>query len=152
MPQLLPVPAMIIAEYILNRRHQQNLETTPLSLLKLVYLSHGWFLGIYKSPLIIETVEAWPYGPVIPIIYRRFQSYGGSPIDLIPADNAEKLTSKQRAVVDATLDAYKGFDSWALSAITHEEGTPWDQVSGRGWGVVIPNSLIQEHYADLYEA
>jgi len=34
------------------------------------------------------------------------------------------------------------------------EGTPWEQVSNMNLGLwsIIPNSLIQEHYASLYKA
>ena len=146
-----PVPAMVVATYILRQRHDQGRSTTTLDLVKLVYLSHGWFLGIYGIPLIIESVEAWPYGPVIPIVYERFKSYRENPIDIVPIDNSGQLDPRQRAVIDETLRAYDAFDSWGLSAITHKPGTPWDQISDHGLWLIIPNSLIQQHYAGLYE-
>jgi len=57
-------------------------------------------------------------------------------------------------VVDETLRVYGDFSSWQLSAITHQQGTPWEQVSNMNLGLwsIIPNSLIQEHYASLYKA
>lgn len=146
-----PVPAMVVAMYILKQRHDRDHPTTTLDLVKLVYLSHGWFLGIYGIPLIREAVEAWPYGPVIPIVYERFKSYRGNPIDIVPVDNSSDLDRRQRAVIDETLRAYASFDSWGLSAITHKPGTPWDQTSNRGVRSIIPNSLIQQHYAGLYK-
>jgi len=149
----LPVAAMVVAKYILHQRNQQSRETTPLDLLKLVDLAHGWFLGIYGNPLIQEAVYAWPYGPVVPVIYETFRSYRGDPIDLVPANNCNDLDSKQRAVIDETLRVYGDLSSWQLSAITHQPGSPWDQVSSMNLGLwsIIPNSLIQEHYAGLYE-
>ncbi len=39
-------------------------------------------MGIYQPPLIKEVVKACPYGPVVPIVYARFKSYKGSPIDI----------------------------------------------------------------------
>ncbi len=147
-----PVPAMIVATYILKQRHDQGRPTTTLDLVKLVYLSHGWFLGIYGMPLIIEAVEAWPYGPMIPIVHERFKSYRGNPIDIVPIDNSDQLDPRQRAVIDETLRAYGEFDTWGLSAISHKPGTPWDQIySGHGLWLSIPNSLIQQHYTGLYE-
>lgn len=147
-----PVPAMVVAKYILSQRNQQGRKTTPLDLLKLVYLSHGWFLGIYGIPLIREAIEAWPYGPVIPVIYETFRTYRGNPIDLVPANNASELDPKQRGIIDGTLSAYGELTSWQLSAITHEPGTPWDQVSSTGLWSIIPNSIIQKHYSGLYQA
>ena len=146
-----PVPAMVVAMYILGQRHKRNQSTTPLDLIKLVYLSHGWYLGIYKTPLIEEHVKAWPYGPVVPIVYERFKSYKGNPIDIVPRDNSDQLHPRQRGVIDATLEAYSDYDSWSLSAITHEPGTPWYQVHDQGFPQTIPNRIIQQHYAELYE-
>ena len=41
--------------------------------IKLVYLCHGWMLGIYGRSLIGEPVEAWRYGPVVPERLPYFQ-------------------------------------------------------------------------------
>ena len=53
---------------------------TPMQLLKLVYIAHGWTLGICATPLITEQVEAWKYGPVIPDLYQHVKKYGSSSI------------------------------------------------------------------------
>jgi uncharacterized phage-associated protein len=37
---------------------------TPLQLLKLAYIAHGWSFPIRKQGLIGERIEAWQYGPV----------------------------------------------------------------------------------------
>ena len=145
-----PVPAMTVALYILGQRHKLGQPTTPLDLIKLTYLSHGWHLGIYGIPLIEETVQAWPYGPVVPIVYERFKSYRGNRIDIVPEDNSDELHDRQRGVIDATLEAYANYDSWSLSAITHKPGTPWYQVHNSGFPQPIPNDMIQQHYAELY--
>jgi len=59
-----PLDPIIVSNYILWKRRERD--TTNLDVIKLVYLSHGWYLGIYGVPLIAEPIEAWPYGPVIP--------------------------------------------------------------------------------------
>ncbi|KQH74402.1 Panacea domain-containing protein [Xylella fastidiosa] len=43
---------------------------TPLQVLKLVYLAHGWCLGVHTQPLIDELVEAWRAGPLIRSLYN----------------------------------------------------------------------------------
>ena len=145
-----PVPAMVVAEYILWQRHSWGQPTTTLEVIKLVYLSHGWFLGIHGNPLIKEKVETWPYGPIIPVVYERFKSYRDNPIDIVPKANSSELNWLQEAVIDATLRAYREYDSWSLSAITHQPGTPWEKTYGQASVPVISNSLIQQHYARLY--
>ncbi|MXW64839.1 MAG: DUF4065 domain-containing protein [Acidimicrobiaceae bacterium] len=144
-----PVDAQVVSHYILWKREGKN--TTNLDVIKLVYLSHGWHLGIYEAPLITEPVEAWPYGPVVPSVYERFKSFGRNPIDIVVQDNSRFLSTQQRLLIDQTLITYKDFESWALSAITHEQGTPWHQIMTKyGTGSIIPNGLIQEHYGSLY--
>lgn len=144
-----PVHAMIVAGRILRQRHLRGQSTTTLDLIKLTYIAHGWFLGIYGVPLIEEVVEAWKYGPVIPIVYERFQSYRGEPIDLVPEDNSRQMSRIQLHIIDQTVQAYASYDTWSLSAITHKPGTPWDKVTKARHSRIISNDLIQRHYADL---
>ena len=49
---------------------------TPMQLIKLTYIAHGFSLAIKNRPLLDESVEAWRYGPVIPSLYRKLKSYG----------------------------------------------------------------------------
>ncbi|MCY4000360.1 MAG: DUF4065 domain-containing protein, partial [Bacteroidetes bacterium] len=53
---------------------------TPMQLIKLSYIAHGWTLGISGEPLFNDTVEAWRYGPVVPDIYHTYKEFGHSPI------------------------------------------------------------------------
>ena len=77
------VPAWVVAEHIRWLRTNEGEPTTPLHLVKLVYISHGWVLGFHGIPLIRESVEAWKYGPVIPAVYHRYKPFGGSHINLL---------------------------------------------------------------------
>ena len=56
-----------------------------MSLLKLVYISHGWNLEMRNEPLVQNRIEAWQYGPVIPDVYRKFRPQGASPSLIDPA-------------------------------------------------------------------
>ena len=56
--------AVEFLELAKNQTHYK--EITTMQLLKLVYIAHGWMLGLYDKPLISDEVEAWQYGPVIP--------------------------------------------------------------------------------------
>ena len=64
----------LIAEQILWQR--RDVDTTPMHVLKLTYLCHGWMLGIYDHALINEPVEAWQYGPVVPSLYHKYKKFG----------------------------------------------------------------------------
>ena len=69
----MPYRANAIANYILDKADKSGPSITPMQITKLVYLAHGWFLGFHKQPLIIEDVQAWRFGPVIPPVYHAFK-------------------------------------------------------------------------------
>ena len=144
--------ARAVAEQVLWLR--RDIDTTPMHVIKLVYLCHGWMLGICDRPLIVEPAEAWRYGPVVPTVYHAYKSFGGEPIETVPADRSDQFDEEQTGLMDAVLDAYRDHTAWALSAITHQPGTPWHRVYRGGWGegAIIPNKLIRRHYKARIEA
>ena len=138
----------LVAEQILWIR--RAIETTPMHILKLVYLCHGWMLGNTGHKLINEPVEAWRYGPVVPSVYHLYKSFGGDDIDVEPIDKSDDLSSYQVRLIEAVADAYKAHSALSLSSITHQKGSPWHQVyrEGSGLGAIIPDKIIQRYYED----
>jgi uncharacterized phage-associated protein len=144
--------AVIIADQILRLAKQAGKMLTPLQLMKLVYISHGWSLGIRNVDLFSDRIEAWKYGPVIPNLYHATKQFGRAEIPLALIDD-----SKPSAVDEETLsflaDVYSKYGSLTgvqLSNLTHQGDTPWAQVYKPGvFGIEIPDALIQEHYKRL---
>ena len=143
---------------VANRFIELSLENsdplTPMQLLKLVYIAHGWMLGLTGRPLINDRVEAWQYGPVIPGLYARVRESRGAPIvKKISAlfDKAE-LDADEADIINQVYNAYKKFTGIQLSRMTHADGTPWALSYEHGtFGKVIPVDLIEEHYKRLSE-
>ena len=137
-----------VADHVLFLRSELDLETTTMQIIKLVYICHGWMLGIYDRKLMSEPVEAWKYGPVVPNVYRTFKLFRGNPIDTVPIDQSGDLDSEQSALIREVVRAYRDYDGLQLSTITHMKGTPWHTVyrNGRGLGSIIPDKLIKEYY------
>ena len=69
-----------VANYFLDCAKEDGESLTLLKLVKLVYLAHGWHLGLTGDPLIKENVEAWRYGPVVPSIYHDLKIFGNNAI------------------------------------------------------------------------
>ena len=67
--------AIAVANCFLDIADAQSRPITPLKIQKLVYIAHGWHLAIYEEPLIVELVEAWKWGPVIPLLYHEFKNF-----------------------------------------------------------------------------
>lgn len=122
-----------------------------MQLIKLVYLCHGWMLGICGRPLTADGVEAWRYGPVPPEVYFKYKAFRGDPIDYSESSDSENLfNDEQRALIEEVLSVYGKFEGWELSSLTHTPGSPWDQVykNGKGLGAIIPNKLIRNYYQE----
>jgi len=158
-----PADARAVANRMLALGHEQAVELTPMKLLKLTYIAHGWSLGLTGEPLIRQMVYAWPYGPVIPDVYHAFKNYADKPIET-PAAKIIKgtkweaydaeFTAQQSTVIERTFTLYRSFTGIQLSTITHTEGTPWAMVTKnlppeKIRDIPIPDSLIEEHYREL---
>ncbi len=166
MATLPPYDARAIANFLLDLADKKNFPLTQLSLLKLIYFAHGWYLAQWNRPLIFQEFEAWQYGPVIKVVRDEFKRFGQGQItdrarrlDLQLGNrclvNTELLDDDAR-FVSAIFDAYHIYDAWQLSELTHEQGSPWDLV----WNSMEPvgrlalrirNEDIRKHFASLSE-
>jgi len=127
-----------------------------LKLLKLVYIAHGWTLGLTRKSLINDTVEAWKYGPVIPCLYQAYKEYGDRTIDKkITTYNGCEISKyigqTENAVIEKVVEKYGDLTALQLSSLTHLEGTPWYKswhILGGKYqqGFPISNELIEDHY------
>lgn len=139
-----------VANEFLKLARKADESLTPMQILKLVYIAHGWMLGLYHRPLIRDTVQAWQYGPVIPNLYNAMRQYRSSPVEEVRFPEGEELDKKESDVVSQVFEIYGKLSGPALSRLTHAKDTPWDLVYEQGsFGIVISNDLIEDHYASL---
>ena len=141
--------AKAIARYILACGAADGKVLTPMQLLKLVYICHGWTLGLLGRPLFPDPVEAWRYGPVVPPVYREYRHFGGGAIVCAVRQPAHGSFDRQeQSIVSQVLEKYGSFTGLELSALTHRPGSPWD-ITRKAGGVRISNDLIEQHYKQL---
>lgn len=148
---------LAIANFFIKASFATGDELTPMKLIKLCYIAHGWHLGLYEKPLLDEPVYAWKFGPVVTNVYYNFKSYGNARITayahtqkgiIMPDDvQAEALLQK-------VWDVYKKFNGVQLSTMTHQKDTPWDIVWNQQNGkenkdVIIPDDIIEAYYKTL---
>ncbi len=124
---------------------------TPMQVLKLVYIAHGWMLGLYGRPLIKDDVQAWQYGPVIPTLYNAVRDYRSAPVTRMLREPAKDfLDPNEKDLVEQVYKIYGKKSGPALSRLTHAPGTPWALTYEPGaFGVVIPTDIIEDHYQRL---
>ena len=123
---------------------------TPMQVLKLVYIAHGWMLALYNRPLIKDEIQAWQYGPVIPILYNQVRNFRSGPVQSVAPVDGEELDLKEADLVRQVYEQYGHLSGPALSRMTHAKETPWEIVyQPNSFGLVIPDDLIEDHYSRL---
>ncbi|KUR71540.1 MAG: DUF4065 domain-containing protein [Negativicutes bacterium] len=148
--------ARIVANKFLELAQDDARGLTPMQVLKLVYIAHGWSLGIHGRPLIEQSVQAWQYGPVIPDLYHAMKGFGGGFVaGYLPSrayETPDRLTGQEARLIEDVYRLYGHMTGIQLSRITHAENTPWSMTYEPGSsGEVIPADLIAEHYRRLAE-
>ena len=157
----MPYPVKAVANYFLDLAKLDGKPLNPMKIQKLIYLAHGWNLATSGNPLIYEPFKAWRYGPVVPILYSELKKYGANTIKEPVGGNLEPDISDygdESSAADAcksmaaVWSTYADFSGIRLSALTHEEGSPWYRVVTEPPNVpnkVIPNDYIREYFIDL---
>ncbi|MCF6305055.1 MAG: DUF4065 domain-containing protein [Rhodobacteraceae bacterium] len=155
-----------IANVFIKKAKAEGKLLTQMQLQKLVYIAHGWGLAINGEPLTSDAPCAWDYGPVYPELWQSLRGYGRSAVNKmikygdydcnIFSDNADdiavaELSQPESDLVDKIYELYGHFHAFQLSALTHQEGTPWYRVfvennSKKG---VITNNDIKDHFVEL---
>jgi uncharacterized phage-associated protein len=149
--------AITIANYFVQKALMDNADMTPIKLVKMTYLAHGWYLAITGGkPLMSEPVLAWRYGPIVQSVYHAFKKYGREQVTSLEFDFGNRVMTvedrRTKEILNRVWDIYKDFTGPQLSALTHKSGTPWDKVrhlhEGKSLVIsIIPNELIFSFYS-----
>jgi uncharacterized phage-associated protein len=145
--------ALTIADEFLRIAKKSGKELTPLQLMKLVYIAHGWSFPVRRCDLFTNRIEAWKYGPVVPDLYHATKKFGRNPIPLsvVGDPDTTNVNSDTRQYLENVFAQYGHLSGIALSNLTHMTGTPWQITFEDGvFGKEIPDHLIQQHYEKLY--
>ncbi|MCM3778811.1 Panacea domain-containing protein [Microbacterium hydrocarbonoxydans] len=121
---------------------------TSMKLQKLCYYSQAYSLAWFSEPIFPDEIEAWTNGPVIRTLWNTHKRRFSVDAETIAGDS-RTLTQRDRAVVNAVLNAMGGLTGKQLSDQTHAE-TPWranydgDDAYPNG---VISHAQLAEYYS-----
>lgn len=149
--------AIAVANYFVQKALTDNADMTPIKLVKLTYIAHGWHLAITGGkPLISESVLAWRYGPIVQSVYNAFKKYGREQVTSLEFDFGNRVATvedrKTKEILNRVWEVYKDFTGPQLSALTHKSDTPWDKVRQLDDSkslviAIIPNESIFSFYS-----
>jgi Uncharacterized phage-associated protein len=156
-----PYSALSVANYFLSKEPM-----TVMRLQKLVFYAHGIYLAERGKPLIFDHIQAWKWGPVIPVLYQAFKHFkdreiteqatvvmpsGGTSMVVMPVAPPE--ASDAVAILEDTWRLLGRFSAAKLSNATHQPGTPWHEVYQRSMdehGKLVPNLRIENERIEAF--
>ena len=116
---------------------------TNLKLQKLLYYQQGFHLAFFDTPLFDEKVEAWMYGPVVPVVYDEFSAYGSSALPEVSEPIV--LTEEEEQLFSEVYDAYREFSAIGLMNRTHSE-RPWIEAVPHDRGTIISQDSMKSFF------
>ena len=142
-----------VAEWFLSQRSMEH-----KVLQKLCYYAQAWHCALEGRPLFSERIEAWVHGPVIPVLYQQYKSYGWQKIPKVKDFNESIFSLGTLEVLRAVYDTYGDLTGMQLENLTHSEA-PWQKARGELYPSkpldVCTNEIqeqdMREYYQKLYE-
>lgn len=138
-----------VAEWFLHRK-----SFTHKQLQKLCYYAQAWHYALLGKKLFEEEIQAWIHGPVCPVLYARYASYGWTPIKRIRGE-VQKFSAETSNVLRAVYNTYAKFTGEQLESLTHSE-SPWQEARGtlkpyEPCENVISVESMRKYYAQKYK-
>ena len=74
--------------------------------------------------------KAWSFGPVAPMLYKRYKNYGKDDIQLSKADEEKgnQILDEKKQIMEELYKTFKDFRAIELLSFTHAKDSPWKYV------------------------
>lgn len=141
--------SLFIANRFIDLATQNGRQLTHMQVQKLVYFAHALALVTLNNPLIRESFQAYPFGPVETTLYEALRGYGARPIttQILIQQEEHPLEANEDYIIRQIYDQYAGFDAYQLSDMTHVPGGPWESAWNMAHFSIIPNDYIRRFYS-----
>lgn len=157
-----PFDARRVANLLLDLADERGVSVSNLSLQKILFFAHAYYLCERSEPLVEGEFEAWQYGPVHRIAYRAFRMFDAAPIKCrAKAMNPRTLRDEPipdlsdvdtREYLAEIFDFFGFLGAGTLVSLSHEPGSPWsntwrDSATRPNVGMRIQNRTVVDYYA-----
>lgn len=136
--------ALDVAKYII---HYCTLSGKPISniqLQKILYYVQLNFYRILDRAAFRESIEAWQYGPVVPIVYDKYKQYGAVQICQFDFGIQERFSNMEIDLINKVIELCISVGPWELVNKSHKIGGPWEVIY-KGHNQEIPDKIIREY-------
>ena len=140
--------ALDIAKYIITETLNKGYPTSNLKLQKLLYFVQGVMLVNYGKLAFKDSIEAWHYGPIVPVVHFSYASYGATPI-LLHYDETT-LPDDVRNATDIVINSLLKTSAYALVNETRKKESPWYKAYYSSEDNVISKENIWQYFKNHY--
>lgn len=118
---------------------QSQARVDHLKLQKLLYFAQAIKLAVDDEPLFDERIEAWPLGPVVPLVYQEFKQHGA---DWIGRDHGscEGISPENEEFLRQIWLEFGKYTATQLVELTHKHA-PWRLAKEQGKKEIEQDSM-----------
>jgi uncharacterized phage-associated protein len=163
--------AFDVANYVVHYALTSGHSISHLKLQKILYFLEANYLVQSERPLIIEEIEKWKLGPVIPKVYHEYKIFGSRDITRVPTlveltinehggfkfnqiqFNPQNLNIDPNDIpfIEQITDAYIDIDSFELVDATHRHPL-WaafeDEILAGGRGLIYDKNDMRNFFIE----
>lgn len=152
-----------VCRHVINYSNKRDYGISNLKLQKILYFIQAYFLTNKEdhTPCFYERIEAWDFGPVVPVAYHEYKQYGSGDIPtvksyiLIDNDNiwnSERvkfkdttITEEDKKLMDKVIDKFAAYSATDLVTLTHKQ-LPWIKAYAQYQNNEITIKAIREYF------
>jgi len=114
---------------------------------KILYFIQAEFLVVTGEECFTDTIEAWDFGPVIPVVYQQYKIYVGTSIPALFQQKVHHtITELDKQLIDNIVKECEQYSVADLTVITCSQD-PWIQAYDQGSGTVITPEALKRFFA-----
>ena len=151
---------MDVACEIVKLANRNNIPISNLKLQKILYFVQGYSFCVFNQPFFREDMEAWDFGPVVPIVYTNYQKYGANFLpDIrtyyddsdskfpIVAFNPYDFKTGENDFLIVVIKKLELYSITELSEIVRKQ-EPWKKAYSKNLNVIITKESIRKYFKE----
>ena len=152
-----------VSRYIINYCNDNDSGISNLKLQKILYFVQAFFLISTPEQCFKEKIEAWEFGPVVPVAYREYKQFGGCNIPKINSYiemdfenmwnskikkyDGSIIADKDKERIKAVVNKFADYTATDLVRLTHNQA-PWKDAYIPHMNNEITTRAIKEYFND----
>lgn len=137
--------ALNLAKYVIKECISHERPVSNLQLQKILYYIQVSFLKSFNEPCFGEDIEAWKFGPVVPVVYYKYCGFGATAIN-IASGEVNDIPPKYKKTIDEVIKSKEKIFPWTLVSDTHTPGGAWSRAYKAGGSFSIISTHAMKNY------